>query len=70
MEKNELPKYLITNPVFRYFNTIPTQKDYRFYVDIFGELKADRIIVPLKLFKVPKSTDIEDYLALKEFINK
>ena len=26
--------------------------------------------IPLRLFKVPKSTDIEDYLALKEFINK
>tara|TARA_B100000925_G_C21930569_1_gene440091 strand:- start:585 stop:794 length:210 start_codon:yes stop_codon:yes gene_type:complete len=68
MNNKEKPQYLITNPVFSEYKIIPTQKEYDFYVDILGDFKADRITVPLKLFRFPKSTEIKDYLALRPFL--
>jgi hypothetical protein len=69
MNNKQKPQYLITNPVFSEYKMIPTQKEYDFYVDIFGDLKTDRITVPLKLFRFPNiSTEIKDYLALRPFL--
>ena len=68
MNNKEKPQYLITNPVFSEYKIIPIQKEYDFYVDILGDFKADRITVPLKLFRIPKSTEIKDYLALRPFL--
>lgn len=70
MNNKEKPQYLITNPVFSEYKIIPTQKEYNFYVDIFGDYKADRITVPLKIYKIPNSNKISDYQILNPYLIK
>ena len=70
MNKKEKLKYLVANPVFNGFKTIPIQKEYQIFIDVFGEVRTDRISVPLRIYKIPKSNDISYYTSLYPYLIK
>jgi hypothetical protein len=66
----EKPKYLVTNPIHSCFKFIPIQKEYQFFIDIFDEVRIDRISVPLKIYKIPNSNNISNYTKLHPYLIK
>ena len=55
------PKYLITNPVHNGFNKIQLQNDIQLFTDIYGEIKATRIKVPKKIYKITNNNISDPY---------
>jgi len=58
---DETPNYLVTNPVHNCFKKIHIQFEYKFYTDLFDDFKVERVPVPLKIYKIPKSNNPKDY---------